>query len=222
MPINQFNFKPKGVGLNQETTGTVKTGNSGYNDYYYRSPEYSRLTGGIGAGNSSYGLRSTTNNQGLDAYKQLYDRTLGELASTLVGNSDTTEVQRYVAPRRRYKPEYISLDNIADGMRYRIGNVNDEIAKAQAILAANGYDVGVSGVYDTATKNALYNYKQANDIYTNGALTYGNATINSLNNASNRVTVDDFNRMYKSSGINDAVTPAKTVPKKKNTTKKKK
>ena len=53
MPINQFNFKPKGVGLNQETTGTVKTGNSGYNDYYYRSPEYSRLTGGVGAGNSS-------------------------------------------------------------------------------------------------------------------------------------------------------------------------
>ena len=58
MPINQFNFKPKGFGINQETTGTVKTGSGNhYNDYYYRSPEYDRLTGGIGAGNSSYGLR---------------------------------------------------------------------------------------------------------------------------------------------------------------------
>ena len=97
MPINQFNFKPKGFGINQETTGTVKTGSGNYyNDYYYRSPEYDRLTGGIGAGNSSYGLRNTTNANRLDPNRELYERTLGELVSTLVGNSDTTKVKRYL------------------------------------------------------------------------------------------------------------------------------
>ena len=99
MPINQFNFKPKGFGINQETTGTVKTGSGNYyNDYYYRSPEYDRLTGGIGASNSSYGLRNTTNANRLDPYKELYERTLGELVSTLVGNSDTTRINKYIAP----------------------------------------------------------------------------------------------------------------------------
>lgn len=99
MPINQFNFKPKGFGINQETTGTVKTGSGNYyNDYYYRSPEYDRLTGGIGASNSSYGLRNTTNSNRLDPNKELYERTLGELVSTLVGNSDTTRINKYIAP----------------------------------------------------------------------------------------------------------------------------
>ena len=99
MSINQFNFKPKGFGINQETTGTVKTGSGNYyNDYYYRSPEYDRLTGGIGASNSSYGLRATTNADGLSAYNELYERTLGELVSTLIGNSDTTRINKYIAP----------------------------------------------------------------------------------------------------------------------------
>ena len=99
MPINQFNFKPKGFSINQETTGTVKTGSDNYyNDYYYRSPEYDRLTGGIGASNSSYGLRNTTNSNRLDPNKELYERTLGELVSTLVGNSDTTHINKYIAP----------------------------------------------------------------------------------------------------------------------------
>ena len=205
MPINQFNFKPKGFGINQETTGTVKTGSDNYyNDYYYRSPEYDRLTGGIGAGNSSYGLRNTTNANRLDPNKELYERTLGELVSTLVGNSDTTKVKRYYAPSssssHTSSPQYITIDNVDYGSLYRLGDSNDEIAKTQAVLAANGYDVGVSGVYDTATKNALYQYKQNNDITTNGAYTYGNTTINSLNNATNKVTVDDFNKMYKGSG----------------------
>ena len=205
MPINQFNFKPKGFGINQETTGTVKTGSGNhYNDYYYRSPEYDRLTGGIGAGNSSYGLRNTTNANRLDPNKELYERTLGELVSTLVGNSDTTKVKRYYAPSSSSSytpsPQYITIDNVDYGSLYRLGDSNDEIAKTQAVLAANGYDVGVSGVYDTATKNALYQYKQNNDIATNGAYTYGNTTINSLNNATNKVTVDDFNKMYQSSG----------------------
>ena len=205
MPINQFNFKPKGFGINQETTGTVKTGSGNYyNDYYYRSPEYDRLTGGIGAGNSSYGLRNTTNANRLDPNKELYERTLGELVSTLVGNSDTTKVKRYYAPSssssHTSSPQYITIDNVDYGSLYRLGDSNDEIAKTQAVLAANGYDVGVSGVYDTATKNALYQYKQNNDIATNGAYTYGNTTINSLNNATNKVTVDDFNKMYQGSG----------------------
>ena len=205
MPINQFNFKPKDFGINQETTGTVKTGSGNYyNDYYYRSPEYDRLTGGIGAGNSSYGLRNTTNANRLDPNKELYERTLGELVSTLVGNSDTTKVKRYYAPSSSSSytpsPQYITIDNVDYGSLYRLGDSNDEIAKTQAVLAANGYDVGVSGVYDTATKNALYQYKQNNDIATNGAYTYGNTTINSLNNATNKVTVDDFNKMYQSSG----------------------
>lgn len=205
MPINQFNFKPKGFGINQETTGTVKTGSGNYyNDYYYRSPVYDKLTGGIGAGNSSYGLRNTTNANRLGPNKELYERTLGELVSTLIGNSDTTNVKRYHSSSSgsssSSSPQYVTIENVDTGSLYKLGDSNTEIAKTQAVLAANGYDVGVSGVYDTATKDALYQYKQDNDITTNGAYTYGNRTIDSLNNSTNKVTVDDFNKMYKGSG----------------------
>ena len=155
--------------------------------------------------NMAFGERdSKTRINRLDPNKELYERTLGELVSTLVGNSDTTKVKRYYAPSSSSSytpsPQYITIDNVDYGSLYRLGDSNDEIAKTQAVLAANGYDVGVSGVYDTATKNALYQYKQNNDIATNGAYTYGNTTINSLNNATNKVTVDDFNKMYQSSG----------------------
>ena len=98
MPINQFNVKPIGIGSNQETTSTTKKSGNNYNNYYYLSPEYDRMSGGIGAGNSSYGLRATTNADGLDAYKELYDRTLGELISTLVNKNDTTSVLKYIPP----------------------------------------------------------------------------------------------------------------------------
>ena len=99
MPINQFNVKPIGIGSNQETTSTTKKSGNNYNNYYYLSPEYDRMSGGIGAGNSSYGLRATTNADGLDAYKELYDRTLGELISTLVNKNDTTSVLKYIPPK---------------------------------------------------------------------------------------------------------------------------
>ena len=208
MPINQFNFKPKGFGINQETTGTVKTGSgSNYNDYYYRSPEYDRLTGGIGAGNSSYGLRNTTNANRLDPSKELYERTLGELVSTLVGNSDTTQVNKYVAPSysRSYRePEYISLNNIGYGTLYKLGDVSDEIAKAQAIMRANGYDVGVTGVYDSNTRNLMDDWKANNNRTNTYGTTFGNKTIDTFNNATNKVTVSDFNKMYKSTGSNNS------------------
>ena len=208
MPINQFNFKPKGFGINQETTGTVKTGSGNYyNDYYYRSPEYDRLTGGIGAGNSSYGLRNTTNANRLDPSKELYERTLGELVSTLVGNSDTTQVNKYVAPSysRRYRePEYISLNNIGYGTLYKLGDVSDEIAKAQAIMRANGYDVGVTGVYDSNTRNLMDDWKANNNRTNTYGTTFGNKTIDTFNNAANKVTVSDFNKMYKSTGSNNS------------------
>ena len=211
MPINQFNFKPKGFGTNQETTGTVKTGSGNYyNDYYYRSPEYDRLTGGIGAGNSSYGLRNTTNANRLDPNKELYERTLGELVSTLVGNSDTTQINKYVAPsysrsRSNYRePEYISLNNIDYGTLYKLGDVSDEIAKAQAIMRANGYNVGVTGVYDTNTRNLMDDWKSNNNRTNNYGNTFGNKTIDTFNNAANKVTVADFNKMYKSTGSNNS------------------
>ena len=208
MPINQFNFKPKGFGINQETTGTVKTGSGNhYNDYYYRSPEYDRLTGGIGAGNSSYGLRNTTNANRLDPNRELYERTLGELVSTLVGNSDTTQVNKYVAPSYSYRyrePEYISLNNIDYGTLYKLGDVSDEIAKAQAIMRANGYDVGVTGVYDSTTRNLMDDWKANNNRTNNYGTTFGNKTIDTFNNATNKVTVSDFNKMYNSTGSNNS------------------
>ena len=211
MPINQFNFKPKGFGINQETTGTVKTGSGNYyNDYYYRSPEYDKLTGGIGAGNSSYGLRNTTNASRLDPNRELYERTLGELVSTLVGNNDTTQVQRYVTPTysggyyRTREPEYISLNNIGYGTLYKLGDVSDEIAKAQAIMRANGYDVGVTGVYDSNTRNLMDDWKANNNRTNTYGTTFGNKTIDTFNNATNKVTVSDFNKMYKSTGSNNS------------------
>lgn len=208
MPINQINFKPKSFGINQETTGTVKTGSGNYyNDYYYRSPEYDRLTGGIGAGNSSYGLRNTTNANRLDPSKELYERTLGELVSTLIGNSDTTQVNKYVAPSYSYRyrePEYISLNNIGYGTLYKLGDVSDEIAKAQAIMRANGYDVGVTGVYDTNTRNLMDDWKANNNRTNTYGTTFGNKTIDTLNNATNKVTVSDFNKMYNSIGSNNS------------------
>lgn len=241
MPINQFNFKPKGVNLNQETTGTVKTGNNGYNDYYYRSPEYSRLTGGIGAGNSSYGLRSTENANMLDSNRELYERTLGELVSTLVGNNDTTQVQRYVAPTysggyyRTREPEYISLNNIDYGSLYKLGDVSDEIAKTQAIMRANGYNVDVNGVYDSKFAGLMDDWKRANNRTNSYSNTYGNKTIDTFNNAQNKVTVDDFNKMYSGTGTYNSTnnygatgkekpktTTKKVTSKKKVTTKKKK
>ena len=204
MPINQFNFKPKGFGINQETTGTVKTSSGNhYNDYYYRSPEYDRLTGGIGAGNSSYGLRNTTNANRLDPSKELYERTLGELVSTLVGNNDTTQVNKYVAPSYSYRyrePDYISLNNIGYGTLYKLGDVSDEIAKAQAIMRANGYDVGVTGVYDSNTRNLMDDWKANNNRTNTYGTTFGNKTIDTFNNATNKVTVDDFNKMYSGTG----------------------
>ena len=210
MPINQFNFKPKGFGINQETTGTVKTGSGNhYNDYYYRSPEYDRLTGGIGAGNSSYGLRNTTNANRLDPNRELYERTLGELVSTLVGNSDTTQVNKYVAPSysRSYgsygsyrEPEYISLNNIGYGTLYKLGDVSDEIAKTQAIMNANGYNVDVNGVYDTKFAGLMDDWKRANNRTNDYSNTYGNKTIDTFNNAQNKVTVSDFNKMYSGTG----------------------
>ena len=204
MPINQFNFKPKGFGINQETTGTVKSGSGNYyNDYYYRSPEYDKLTGGIGAGNSSYGLRNTTNANRLDPSKELYERTLGELVSTLVGNSDTTQVNKYVAPSYSYRyrePDYISLNNIGYGTLYKLGDVSDEIAKAQAIMRANGYDVGVTGVYDSNTRNLMDDWKANNNRTNTYGTTFGNKTIDTFNNATNKVTVDDFNKMYSGTG----------------------
>ena len=204
MPINQFNFKPKGFGINQETTGTVKTGSGNhYNDYYYRSPEYDKLTGGIGAGNSSYGLRNTTNANRLDPNRELYERTLGELVSTLVGNSDTTQVNKYVAPSYSYRyrePEYISLNNIDYGTLYKLGDVSDEIAKTQAIMRANGYDVGVTGVYDSNTRNLMDDWKANNNRTNTYGTTFGNKTIDTFNNAQNKVTVSDFNKMYSGTG----------------------
>ena len=242
MPINQFNFKPKGFGINQETTGTVKTGSGNYyNDYYYRSPEYDRLTGGIGAGNSSYGLRNTTNANRLDPNRELYERTLGELVSTLVGNSDTTQINKYVAPSysRSYssyrEPEYISLNNIGHGTLYKLGDVSDEIAKTQAIMRANGYNVDVNGVYDTKFAGLMDDWKRANNRTNSYSNTYGNKTIDTFNNAQNKVTVDDFNKMYSGTGTYNSTnnygatgkekpktTTKKVTSKKKATPKKKK
>ena len=207
MPLNQFDIKPKGTSYNAQSV--TKQGNSYNNHYnnYYTSPTFDRMTGGIGAGNSSYGLRNTTNANRLDPSKELYERTLGELVSTLVGNSDTTQVNKYVAPSYSYRyrePEYISLNNIDYGTLYKLGDVSDEIAKAQAIMRANGYDVGVTGVYDTNTRNLMDDWKSNNNRTNNYGNTFGNKTIDTFNNASNKVTVSDFNKMYKSTGSNNS------------------
>ena len=150
-------------------------------------------------------MRNTTNANRLDPSKELYERTLGELVSTLVGNSDTTQVNKYVAPSYSYRyrePEYISLNNIGRGTLYKLGDVSDEIAKAQAIMRANGYDVGVTGVYDSNTRNLMDDWKANNNRTNTYGNTFGNKTIDTFNNAANKVTVSDFNKMYKSTCSN--------------------
>ena len=200
MPLNQFDIKPQGTSYNGQ--GISKQGNNRNNHYnnYYTSPTFDRMTGGIGAGNSSYGLRATSNDAGLVGHSPEYERALGELAATLAFNRDTTQVQRYVAPSYSgggsYKPQpsYISVDNVNTGSLYGLGDVSPEILKAQLIMKANGYDVNTNGVYDTKFANAMSAYKADNGRTNDYAGTYGNKTIDVLNNATNKVTVDDYNK----------------------------
>lgn len=200
MPLNQFDIKPQGTSYNGQ--GISKQGNNRNNHYnnYYTSPTFDRMTGGIGAGNSSYGLRATSNDAGLIGHSPEYERALGELAATLAFNQDTTQVQRYVAPSysggSSYKPQpsYISVDNVNTGALYGLGDVSPEILKAQLIMKANGYDVNTNGVYDTKFANAMSAYKADNGRTNDYGGTYGNKTIDVLNNATNKVTVDDYNK----------------------------
>ena len=197
MPLNQFDVKPKGTSYN--TQSVTKQGNSnGYNNYYV-SPTFDRMTGGIGAGNSSYGLRATSNADGLDFHSPEYERALGELAATLAFNKDTTQVQRYYAPSYSggsYKPQpdYITLDNVNTGSLYTLGDVSPEILKAQLIMKANGYDVNTNGVYDSKFANAMSAYKTDNNRTNNYSNTYGNKTIDVLNNSTKKVTKEEYNK----------------------------
>ena len=198
MPLNQFDVKPKGTSYNgQSISKSEGNRNSHYNNYY-TSPTFDRMAGGIGAGNSSYGLRATSNADGLGFHSPEYERALGELAATLAFNKDTTQVQRYYAPSYSggsYKPQssYITLDNINTGSLYSLGDVSPEILKAQLIMKANGYDVNTNGVYDSKFADAMSVYKSDNNRTNNYNNTYGNKTIDVLNNAPNKVTVDDYN-----------------------------
>ena len=196
MPLNQFDVKPKGTSYN--TQGVTKQENSYNNHYnnYYTSPTFDRMTGGIGAGNSSYGLRATSNADGLGFHSPEYERALGELAATLAFNKDTTQVQRYYAPSGSYKskPEYITLDNVNTGSLYTLGDVSPEILKAQLIMKANGYDVNTNGVYDSKFADAMSAYKTDNNRTNNYSNTYGNKTIDVLNNSANKVTKEEYNR----------------------------
>lgn len=192
MPLNQFDVKPKGTSYN--TQSVTKQGNSnGYNNYYV-SPTFDRMTGGIGAGNSSYGLRATSNADGLGFHSLEYERALGELAATLAFNKDTTQVQRYYASSYKSRPDYITLDNVNTGSLYTLGDVSPEILKAQLIMKANGYDVNTNGVYDSKFANAMSAYKTDNNRTNNYNNTYGNKTIDVLNNAPNKVTKEEYNR----------------------------
>ena len=197
MPLNQFDVKPKGTSYN--TQSVTKQGNSnGYNNYYV-SPTFDRMTGGIGAGNSSYGLRATSNADGLGFHSPEYERALGELAATLAFNKDTTQVQRYYAPSYsggsyKPKPDYITLDNVNTGSLYTLGDVSPEILKAQLIMKANGYDVNTNGVYDSKFANAMSAYKTDNNRTNNYSNTYGNKTIDVLNNSANKVTKEEYNK----------------------------
>ena len=201
MPLNQFDIKPQGTSYNGQ--GISKQGNNRNNHYnnYYTSPTFDRMTGGIGAGNSSYGLRATSNADGLGFHSPEYERALGELAATLAFNQDTTQVQRYVAPSYSgggsYKPQpsYITLDNINTGSLYRLGDVNPEILKAQLIMKANGYDVNTNGVYDSKFADAMSSYKSDNNRTNNYSNTYGNKTIDVLNNATNKVTKEEYEKV---------------------------
>lgn len=196
MPLNQFDVKPKGTSYN--TQSVTKQGNSYNNHYnnYYTSPTFDRMTGGIGAGNSSYGLRATSNADGLGFHSPEYERALGELAATLAFNKDTTQVQKYYAPSGSYnpKPDYITLDNVNTGSLYTLGDVSPEILKAQLIMKANGYDVNTNGVYDSKFANAMSAYKTDNNRTNNYSNTYGNKTIDVLNNSTNKVTKEEYNK----------------------------
>lgn len=192
MPLNQFDVKPKGTSYN--TQSVTKQGNSnGYNNYYV-SPTFDRMTGGIGAGNSSYGLRATSNADGLGFHSPEYERALGELAATLAFNKDTTQVQRYYSPSYSSRPDYITLDNVNTGSLYTLGDVSPEILKAQLIMKSNGYDVNTNGVYDSKFANAMSAYKTDNNRTNNYSNTYGNKTIDVLNNSANKVTKEEYNR----------------------------
>ena len=194
MPLNQFNFKPTGNTYN-ESSSFEGNGNNKYYDYYM-SPTYKKLSGGIGADNSSYGLRITANNQGLTGLGDDYTRALGELASTLAFKEDGTSINKYVRPRSSsysYEPSYISVNNVGKGDLYRLGDSNEEIAKAQAIMKANGmYSGPVTGVYDTATRDATINWKTSNSQSNKYGTTFGNETINNLNNAGKKVTESQY------------------------------
>ena len=196
MPLNQFDVKPKGTSYNAQSV--TKQGNSYNNHYnnYYTSPTFDRMTGGIGAGNSSYGLRATSNSDGLGFHSPEYERALGELAATLAFNKDTTQVQRYYAPSGSYnpKPDYITLNNVNTGSLYALGDVSPEILKAQLIMKANGYDVNTNGVYDSKFANAMSAYKTDNNRTNNYSNTYGNKTIDVLNNSTNKVTKEEYNK----------------------------
>ena len=203
MPLNQFDVKPKGTSYN--TQSVTKQGNSNHYNNYYTSPTFDRMTGGIGAGNSSYGLRATSNADGLGFHSPEYERALGELAATLAFNKDTTQVQRYYAPSYSggsYKPQpsYITLDNINTGSLYSLGDVSPEILKAQLIMKANGYDVNTNGVYDSKFADAMSTYKTNNNRTNNYSNTYGNKTIDVLNNSTNKVTKEEYEK-----ALDDAV-----------------
>ena len=202
MPLNQFDVKPSGNTYNESSSFSGSNGSNKYYDYYM-SPIYKKLNGGIGAENSSYGLQATSNANRLSGISPDYERALGELAATLSLKGDNTSISKYVAPSRSYdyydySPSYISLSNVDKGSLYRLGDSNEEIAKAQAIMKANGYyDGDVTGVYDTATKNATINWKTDNAQSNQYGTTYGNETINNLNKANNKVTTAQFNSWYK-------------------------
>ena len=198
MPLNQFDVKPKGTFYNAQNVTKQGNSNNRYNNYY-TSPTFDRMTGGIGAGNSSYGLRATSNADGLGFHSPEYERALGELAATLAFNKDTTQVQRYYAPSHsggsyKSQPEYITLDNINTGSLYTLGDVSPEILKAQLIMKANGYDVNTNGVYDSKFAEAMSAYKSDNNRTNNYNNTYGNKTIDVLNNSTNKVTKEEYNR----------------------------
>ncbi len=199
MPLNQFDVKPKGTSYNGQSISKPEGSHNNHYNNYYTSPTFDRMAGGIGAGNSSYGLRATSNADGLGFHSPEYERALGELAATLAFNKDTTQVQRYYAPSYsggsyKPKPEYITLDNINTGSLYSLGDVSPEILKAQLIMKANGYDVNTNGVYDSKFADAMSTYKTNNNRTNNYSNTYGNKTIDVLNNATNKVTKEEYEK----------------------------
>ena len=200
MPLNQFNVQPNGNTYNESSSFSGNNGNNKYYDYY-ASPTYKKLSGGIGAGNSSYGLQATSNANRLAGINPDYERALGELAATLSLKGDGTSVKKYVAPSYSYydyTPNYISVNNVDTGALYRLGDSSEEIAKTQAILKANGYyDGPITGVYDTATRDTMSQWKADNNRTNTYGTTYGNKTIDTLNNATNKVTQAQYDAWVK-------------------------